>query len=130
VNILVAEDDRVQSRLLEVHLRTKGHTVHVAFDAEAAWQAVEQAPPHVILLDLMMPGGTGLGFLKKLKSPRGHPKIPVIVLTAMEDPMVRRMAEQHGVAKLLSKPVDLSQLAAILEKLRSPENSHAELPGS
>jgi DNA-binding response OmpR family regulator len=119
MNILVAEDDRVQSRLLEKHLLGRGFEVQIAFDANTAWEKALKERPDVILLDLQMPGGTGLGFLKKRNSSSIHRHIPVIVITAVEDPLVLRMAEQNGARSVLSKPVDMKRLDATLESVRS-----------
>jgi DNA-binding response OmpR family regulator len=119
MKILVAEDDRVQSRLLEKHLRGNGHDVVIAFDVEAAWRALEKGPVHAILLDLLMPGGTGLGFLKKLKAENLYRAIPVIVVTSVEDPLVRRMAGQIGAAAQFTKPVNFILLDATLESVQA-----------
>jgi len=119
MNILLAEDDKVQSRLLERHLKDRGYQVRAAFDADAAWKAATQDPPDLILLDLQMPGGTGLGLLKKRSASARLRAVPVIVITGMEDPLVLRMAEQHGVESVFRKPVDLILLDVVLESVRS-----------
>jgi CheY-like chemotaxis protein len=119
VNILLAEDDRTQSHLLENHLTGRGFKVQLAFDASAAWEKAQKEPPDVILLDLQMPGGTGLGFLKKRNSSPSHRNIPVIVITGVEDPLVLRMAEQNGVQSVMPKPVDMMLLDVTLESVRS-----------
>lgn len=119
MNILIAEDDRVQAHLLEKHLITRGCQVQIAFDAATAWEKVQTDRPDVILLDLQMPGGTGLGFLKKRNASAGHRTIPVIVITAIEDRLVLRMAEQGGVVSVMPKPVDLMLLDVTIESVRS-----------
>lgn len=119
MNILLAEDDKVQSRLLARHLVDRGFTVHTAFDAQSAWEAAEQNPPDAILLDLQMPAGTGLTFLKKRNASSRLRNVPVIVITATEDALVRRMAEQQGAHAIFSKPVDLMLLYVTLESVRS-----------
>ncbi|HTQ87585.1 MAG TPA: response regulator [Candidatus Solibacter sp.] len=119
MNVLLAEDDKVQSRHLERHLVDRGFIVHVAFDAQTAWECAEKSPPDVIVLDLHMPGGTGLTFLKRKNGSSLLRDVPVIVTTAMEDPMVRRLAEQQGVEALFSKPVDLILLDVTLESVRA-----------
>ena len=119
MNILIAEDDRVQGHLLEKHLAGLGHKVQIAFDAATAWEKAQKDRPDVILLDLQMPGGTGLGFLKKRNASAGHRTIPVIVITAVEDRLVLRMAEQGGVLSVMPKPVDLMLLDVTIESVRS-----------
>ena len=119
MNILLAEDDRTQCHLLEKHLTGLGHKVRIAFDASTAWEKVLEERPDVILLDLQMPGGTGLGFLKKRNSSPSHRNIPVIVITGVEDPLVLRLAEQSGVQSVMPKPVDLMLLDVTIESVRS-----------
>jgi DNA-binding response OmpR family regulator len=119
MNILLAEDDRVQSHLLEKHLSGRGFKVQIAFDAATAWEKVQKDRPDVILLDLQMPGGTGLGFLKKRNASPSHRNIPVIVITGMEDQMVLRMAERSGVVSVMPKPVDMILLDVTIESVRS-----------
>ncbi|HKM90615.1 MAG TPA: response regulator [Candidatus Acidoferrales bacterium] len=119
MNILVADDDPVQSRLLEKHLTGRGFKVQIAFDASTAWEKVQKERPDAILLDLLMPGGTGLGLLKKRNGSSSHRNLPVIVITAVEDPLVLRMVEQSGVVSIMPKPVDLMLLDVTLESVRS-----------
>jgi two-component system, OmpR family, phosphate regulon response regulator OmpR len=119
MNILLAEDERVQSRLLEKYLLGRGYRVQVAFDAATAWEKVQKDRPDVILLDLQMPGGTGLGLLKKRNGSPNHRTIPVIVITGMEDPLVLRMVEQSQVFTVMPKPVDMMLLEVTLESVRS-----------
>lgn len=126
MNVLLAEDDKVQSRLLARHLIDRGFTVHTAFDAQAAWEAAEKDPPDVILLDLQMPRGTGLTFLKKRNASSRLRNVPVIVITGMEDALVQRMAEQQGAQSIFSKPVDLVLLDVALESVRSKLPQHRD----
>ncbi|HVN07348.1 MAG TPA: response regulator [Patescibacteria group bacterium] len=119
MKVLLAEDDKVQSRLLERHLTGRGLEVRVAFDADSALRAAEKDPPDVILLDLQMPGGTGLGFLKKRNASSRLRGVPVIVITGMEDQLVIRMAEQQGVESVFHKPVDLMLLDVSMESVRA-----------
>lgn len=125
MKVLLAEDDKVQSRLLEKHLIGRGLQVRVAFDADSAWHAAEADPPDVILLDLQMPGGTGLGFLKKRNASSRLRNVPVIVITGMEDHLVLRMAEQQGVESIFPKPVDFVLLDVSIESVRVRSSSHA-----
>jgi len=119
VNVLLAEDERVQCRLLEKYLTARGYKLQVAFDASTAWEKMQKEPPDAILLDLHMPGGTGLGFLKKRNGSAAHRNIPVIIITSMEDPLVLRMVEQNEVLSVMQKPVDMMLLDVTLESVRS-----------
>ncbi len=114
MRVLVAEDDKVQNHLLKKHLTSQGIEVCAAFNAEEAWRMMEKNSVDVILLDLLMPGGTGLGLLKKLQESPSFREIPVIVITGSQDPLVLRMAEQYRPEAVLHKPVNFLMLDATL----------------
>jgi CheY-like chemotaxis protein len=100
VRILVAEDDQVTSKAHCAILRGLGHMPISAFDAVQALMAAMRDPkPEVIMLDLNMPGGTGMGALDKLKSSSRTAEIPVIVLSGVTDPKARRAALQVELLK-------------------------------
>ena len=117
MRILVIEDDLMQCRQLESHIAGLGHRAESAVDVQSAWEAAQGNPPDAILLDLNIPGGTGLKFLNQRNGSNRLRAVPVIVITGVEDPMVRRMAEQHAVEIILSKPVDYRRLDAVLQKV-------------
>jgi len=119
VNVLVVEDDLVQSRQLERYLIGRGCSVLLAIDVQSAWEAAEEHTPDVILLDLNIPGGTGLRFLNQRNGSSRLRSVPVIVITCVEDPVVRGMAAQQVVEVIFSKPVDYRQLGATLDDVRS-----------
>ena len=119
MNVLVVEDDLVQSRQLERYLIGRGYSVSLAIDVQSAWEAAEEITPDVILLDLNIPGGTGLRFLIQRNGSSRLRAVPVIVITCVEDPVVRQMAAEHVVEVIFSKPVDYQLLGASLDSVRS-----------
>lgn len=111
--ILVADDDRVVSHLVCSLLRREGYEVVPAMDAMQTVMFAMRAPqPDAIVLDLQMPGGTGLEALRKLKASTKTALIPVILLSGSTDVEERRRVEELGVVASLHKPVDT---AALLE---------------
>lgn len=123
MNVLVIEDDLVQSRQLERYLTSRGCSVSQAIDVQSGWEAAEENTPDVILLDLNIPGGTGLRFLNLRNGSSRLRSVPVIVITCVEDPVVRAMAEQHVVEVIFSKPVDYRLLGRALDavSIRMPQ---------
>lgn len=106
MRILVADDDPETCLLVRTILEKAGHSVVEARDAfQAVMQAQRQAP-NLILLDIRMPAGTGLGALAKLKTSLKTGVIPVVVLSGVTDPAVERDALAAGALKYLHKPVD------------------------
>ena len=117
MKVLVADDDRVVSTLVCGILRKQGHEVVAAFDAMQTLMVAMRPPqPDVIVLDLNMPGGTGIGALSKLKASAKTASIPVVVQTGSADTQLRTEALQLGAADVLSKPVDPPALIAALER--------------
>jgi CheY-like chemotaxis protein len=106
VNILVADDDKMFSQMACAVLQEAGHICVPAYDAmQTLMWAMKQAP-HLILLDVNMPGGTGVGVLEKLKSSSKTAKIPVIVISGSVDPDLPAHVVKLGALRYLSKPVD------------------------
>lgn len=80
--ILVVDDERHIARLLEYVLRKEGYEVQVAHDGEAALAAVEHTQPDAVLLDLVLPGISGLEVLKVLRSDKQRAGLTIAVLSA------------------------------------------------
>jgi DNA-binding response OmpR family regulator len=119
--IVVADDDRVVVTLVTEFLRKKGFTVFPAFDSMQAMLGARQHKPKVLILDIAMPGGSGMDVLKKLKMSNQTTQIPIIILTGSTDATMRDGALDLGAEEFLTKPVDLKALhAAILRALGRP----------
>src|SRR3981189_58232 len=86
MRILVADDDRVMSQLICAVVREAGHMPIPAFDAmQTVMFAMHSPAPALIILDISMPGGTGLEALLKLKRSARTSEIPVVVLSGSSD---------------------------------------------
>jgi len=111
MKILVADDDRVLNHLLASRLRALRCDVSTAFDAMQALMSAMRQPPDVIVLDIHMPGGTGIEALKKLKASTKTALIPVIVLSGSMDPeAASKLVQELGAAAFIPKPVDPEQV--------------------
>jgi two-component system phosphate regulon response regulator PhoB len=73
--------------------------------------------PDVIVLDLSMPGGSGIEVLKRLKRSARTKSIPVVIVTGSDDEDLREVASAVGAADFFHKPVDLDQLGRTLSAL-------------
>src|SRR3990167_9849330 len=78
ISILVIEDDAFLSSLATTRLSAEGYQVSSASDGEQGWKAVQEHPPDLVLLDLIMPGMTGFEVLKNIKSDEKFKNIPVV----------------------------------------------------
>ena len=113
--ILVADDSRFQVELLSNWLSEKGATVVVAGDALQAWMKALRTEPDAIILDINMPGGTGLEVLKRLRLSAKTQHIPVIVVSSNQES--EQSARSLGAAEFLPKPLDSELLAQALTRL-------------
>lgn len=111
LRILLVEDDGVIAEMYRTQLRLDGYVVDVAPDAGAALAALESAPPHLVLLDLRLPGRDGFGVLEELRS---RWEVPVVILSNYGEPDLvargRALGAVDYVVKSRITPPDLSQL--------------------
>lgn len=119
--ILVADDDRMINHLVCATLRKAGHEIQPAFDAmQTVMFAMRSPHPDAIVLDVHMPGGTGLQALRKLRANPRTTFIPVIVLSGTASEAERAEVEALGVFASLYKPVDPDVLTqAVADALRA-----------
>jgi CheY-like chemotaxis protein len=117
MKILIADDDKIVDAALSAVFRKRGwHTV-VAFDAMQALMFAKQSPmPDVVVLDIVMPGGSGLMTLERLKSATLTEAIPVVVVSGSDDPELPGKAKEMGAIGFVKKPVDPEALADAIEK--------------
>ena len=117
--ILIADDDPVITAAVSGALKTRGYSMVVARDAMQAFMFAVQQQPDVILLDINMPAGTGLGALTRLQASARTSSIPVLVLSGSTDLTLPATVRAEGAKGFFRKPVDLDALCARLEELLS-----------
>ena len=110
MNLLIADDDRVLTHLLSAKLRSRGWTVTIAADAMQTLMCAMKAPPDVILLDINMPGGTGVEALRKLKLSTKTSMIPIVVLSGSIDAADELRVRALGADNFLKKPADIEEI--------------------
>ena len=110
MRILLIEDDRVIATALREQAEGEGHSVDWAARLDEALVALATASFDLILLDLMLPDGRGLPFLRALRA-KGS-ATPVIIMTALDQVSDRIEGLNAGADDYLVKPFDLSELSA------------------
>lgn len=114
--ILVVEDDRALSGMISAALRRRGFGVCVAGDGSEAERAIIVRRPHLVLLDLNMPGIDGWSFLERTRASRLVEGIPVVVISAhLRSAPAAILA--LGAAAILPKPFDLNELLDVVDHL-------------
>jgi CheY-like chemotaxis protein/two-component sensor histidine kinase len=119
LRVLVIDDEQDSRELVRVVLATCGAVVRLAANVEQALQEVEAFLPNVILSDIGMPGQDGYAFISKLRErPRDSGGVtPVAALTAYARAEDRRRALQAGFQMHVAKPVEASELLAVVATL-------------
>ena len=121
MKVLLADDVRVLTHLLSSRLRAKGAETIVAHDAMQAFMSAMKSPPDVIVLDVQMPGGTGIEALKKLKQSARTSLIPVVVLSGSVEPETMDVVKALGAIEFLLKPIDPEALYQALCTVLAPQ---------
>src|SRR5712692_6593649 len=109
LNVLVAEDNQISQQIIAMMLQAGGHKVTLVSDGESALENYRNVSFDVIVLDMHMPGCTGLevaGAIRLLESNRQTRRTPIIMLTAAASMDLREDSLDAGVDLFLSKPVD------------------------
>jgi len=114
--ILAIEDDPSFRDLLELHLRTAGHTVRTAADPAEGLRGLLEELPELLLLDLDLPYLSGFEVLEALRSEETTRKIPVIVLTGRADEDTYGRCRSLGIDGFASKPLKLEDLLQAVDK--------------
>jgi CheY-like chemotaxis protein len=112
--ILVVDDAPDSWTLLSSILRTHHYQTLWAADGMQALNEARKHQPHVILLDLGLPGGDGFVVLERLKSNRLLSPIPVIVVTVQAPEEAEHKAREYGAVAFLQKPVKADALIATI----------------
>lgn len=119
--ILVADDDSETCALVSDILKTAGYATALARDAMQTMAVANSRSPGLILLDIQMPAGTGIGALEKLKRSTRTAHIPVIVLSGTNDAQKIEQVKRLGAAEFLPKPVDPDALLAAVRRATAAE---------
>src|SRR5712691_11145038 len=101
--IMVVEDDPAMLMLMEILLRRKGFTVVTACNAQHALALLNQEKPDLFILDLMMPGMTGLELCRALRARPDTAQIPVLILSARFDSEVVQLGRAVGANEYMQK---------------------------
>jgi CheY-like chemotaxis protein len=112
--VLVVEDDALMQDAVRDVLETAGYPVLVADNAQAALRRLETEEPALIVLDMVLPGITGWGFLAQWREDPRLVTIPVVVMSGLVDPA--HAAELMGAAGFLRKPFTPDQLIQAVDQ--------------
>lgn len=115
VRVLVVDDDPDIRETMEMAFEAEGADTLGVGDGNTAIQICHDDPPDLVVLDMMLPGRSGLLALERIKGRHDSPA--VIMVTANEGKRHKDYAQSMGVDAYLQKPVPLDQLIALAEQL-------------
>ena len=126
VNILMVDDDVEFVQMMREYLEPEGFAVASAHDFDSGLRAVRQQNHSLVVLDVMLPGGSGFDLLRTL---RKESKIPVLLLTGRGEAIDRIVGLEIGADDYLPKPADPRELTARIRAiLRRTEGDFSEEP--
>src|SRR5580704_13662019 len=115
--VLVVDDILSNVKLLEAKLTAEYFEVITAFNGLECLSKMEQTIPDIVLLDVMMPGMDGFEVCRRIKANPKTAHIPVVMVTALDQPSDRVAGLDAGADDFLTKPVDDSALFARVRSL-------------
>ena len=119
-HVLVVEDNADVAEGLRMNLELEGHVVEHASDGVLAGRMIDEAPPDLVVLDLMLPGIDGFSLLASMRE-RGH-DMPVLILSARQEERDKVRGFRVGADDYVTKPFGLHELlariAALLRRAR------------
>ena len=110
--LVVIDDESLVTDFLTFLLAGEGYAVHVAANGKEGLALADRVRPALVITDLMMPIMSGLEFASALRRSSGSPDVPVILCTAVANPVTPE--EQHLFAAILHKPYEPGRLISLV----------------
>ena len=131
MHILVAEDDRDIADLVAIYIQKAGWTPHVVATGDDALAHARAEPVDVAILDVMLPGLSGLEVCRALRADRATAGIPIIMVTARAEEADRIVGLEIGADDYVSKPFSppelIARIRALLRRAKRGEPDEAAL---
>lgn len=117
--ILICDDEAPLRELMRAILDDDSYEFEEAADAGEAIERAIEIEPDLVLLDVMLPGGSGLDVLRELRARDKLADVPVVVITAWTSAADRRAAIDAGANEFIAKPFNPDELAAVARRFLS-----------
>ena len=115
--ILIVDDDITITELLKVLVTIEGHQPTTVNDSTKAIEVAGSVNPDLITLDLMMPGLTGFELCELLHNDPRFERIPIVIVSAKDDPESKEKALQAGARDYITKPFASDDLMGKIKTL-------------
>ncbi len=128
LSILIADDNRINQRVVAKILESAGHSYEVASDGEAALDAMESGCFDLVLMDANMPILDGIEATKLYRvASLGRPRLPIVALTADATPTMAQRCKDAGMDACITKPVRADRLLGVIDSI-VPATIRSDLP--
>jgi excisionase family DNA binding protein len=117
--VLIVDDDEQLREFVRVNLEMDGYIVREAGSAEEGLSALEEEPPDLVLLDVMMPQVDGFEMLRRMQEQHGLGSVPVIMFSGKVDEETAGRAAREGAQAFIGKPFDPQALIESTKQLLS-----------
>lgn len=119
MRILVVEDQDSIRRMIEALVKARGYEVEPVASGAKAIDVALTNPPDVVLLDLMMPGQyDGFAVCQRLRAEPLTRKVPIVIISALDDEQSRQRATEAGATAFFTKPFSPIALLKELERFK------------
>ena len=115
--ILIVEDNEKNMKLARDILQVKGYATLEAVTGEDGVRLAAERKPDLVLMDIQLPGISGIEAFRQLRADPLTAAIPVVALTASVTPTDRTQINQAGFSAFLGKPIDLKDFLATVKRL-------------
>ena len=115
--ILIVDDDVTITELMKALMTMEGHEPTTVNDSTKALDVVNSIQPDLITLDLMMPGLTGFELCKLIHEDPRFASIPIMIVSARDDPESKEKAKEVGAKDYLTKPFGVEDLVQKVKEL-------------
>ena len=115
ISILVVEDDPEVAQVLRGRLESKGYETHIETTGESALNYAAKQGPDLVLLDVSLPDMSGLQVSKQLRKLYSRRELPIVMLTAKDQPVDQLYGLAHGADAYLTKPYNPSELTQTIK---------------
>ena len=122
--VLLCDDEEVLRQLVRATLANDDYSIVEASDGEESLELARSHRPDLIVLDMMMPGRSGLEVLRELRADPETAATPVIMLTARARESDRNEAASAGADRYLAKPFSPLELISVVEELVANGRRH------
>lgn len=117
--VLLIEDEPNITEAIRFLLTREGWQVETHADGTDAVEVIVASRPDLVILDVMLPGKSGMDILRDLRELEGMSKLPVLMLTARGQLRDREMAEKAGVSRFMTKPFSNTEVLTAVRDLHA-----------